>query len=127
VAGIAVGQGAFQAATSLWASRHDNTPISSSSHTPSGTLTVAGHGVTLTFPTGWVNVPTAPDKLAQFLRASAAKFRHLQAAVKDQLANMQNLREMARTVYRLHPSGTVTGNTNIGVYPETIPANCRPT
>jgi hypothetical protein len=76
VAGFALGWGAVQAAHNLWASRHDNTPNSSSSHAPSGALSVSGHGVTLTFPTGWVNVPTTPDKLAQFVRANAAKFPH---------------------------------------------------
>lgn len=48
-------------AANLWASRHDNTPISSSAHAPSGALTVSGHRVTLTFPAGWVNVPTIPN------------------------------------------------------------------
>jgi hypothetical protein len=31
IAGLALGWGAFQAAHNLWASRHDNTPVSSSS------------------------------------------------------------------------------------------------
>ena len=121
VAGLALGWGAFQAAQNLWASRHDNTPISTSARAPSGALTVSGHGVTLTFPAGWVNVPTTPDKIAQFMQANAAKFPHLRVALKSQLENTQNLREMAMLVYRLNARGTVTGNTNVAVIPATTP------
>jgi hypothetical protein len=120
-AGLALGWGAFQAAHNLWASQHDNTPISSSAQASSGTLTVSGHGVTLTFPAGWVNVPTTPNKLAQFMQANAAKFPHLRAAVKNQLENMQNLRQMAMLVYRLNARGTVSGNTNVVVISATTP------
>lgn len=121
VAGLALGWGAVQAGHDLWAGRHDNTPISSSSQAPSGALRVSGHGVTLTFPTGWVNVPTTPHELAQFLDARAAKYPHLRAAVKNQLENMQNLRNMAMLVYRLNGKGIVTGNTNVAVVPATTP------
>jgi hypothetical protein len=121
VAGLALGWGAVQVATNLWASRHDNTPISSSAHAPSGALTVTGHGVTLTFPAGWVNVPTTPDKLAQFLQAKAAEFPQLRAAVKNQLGNMQYLRNVAMLVYRVKPGGAVTGSTNVAVAPATAP------
>jgi hypothetical protein len=121
VAGLALGWGAFQAANNLWASRHDDTPVSSSSHAPSGALTVTGHGVTLTFPAGWVNVPTTPNKLAQFMQANAAKFPRLRAALRDQLENEQNLRSMAMVADRLNASGTVTGSTNVIVIPATIP------
>lgn len=121
VAGLALGWGAFQVAANLWASRHDNTAISSSAHAPSGALTVSGHGVTLTFPAGWVNVPTTPHKIAQFMQANGAKFPHLRAALKSQLDNMQNLREMAMLVYRFNARGTVTGNTNVVVIPATTP------
>jgi hypothetical protein len=121
VAGLALGWGAVQVAANLWAGRHDNTPISSSAHAPSGALTVSGHGVTLTFPAGWINVPTTPDKIAQFMRADGAKFPHLRAALKSQLENMQNLREMAMLVYRFNARGTVSGNANVVVIPATTP------
>ncbi|HEY2307918.1 MAG TPA: hypothetical protein VGI05_18765 [Streptosporangiaceae bacterium] len=121
VAAVALGWGAFQVAQNLWAGRHDNTPISSSSHAPAGALTVSGHAVTLTFPAGWVNVPTTPNELAQFLRARTAKFPHLRAALKNQLDNTQNLRTMAMLVYRVNASGTITGNTNVIVAPATTP------
>jgi hypothetical protein len=121
VTGLALRWGAFQAGNSPWAARHDNTPISSPSPAPSGALTVTGHGVTLTFPAGWVNAPTTPNKFAQFLRANAAKFPHPQAALKNQLDNMQNLSNLAMLVYRLTASGTVTGNTTVGVIPDTTP------
>jgi len=121
LAGLALGWGAFQVAHNLWAGRHDNTPISSSSQAPSGALTVSGHGVTLTFPAGWVNVPTTPGKFAQFMQANAAKFPHLRAALKGQLENVQNLRDMAMLVYRLNASGTVNGNTNVVVVADTTP------
>src|SRR6516162_2048558 len=102
VAGLALSWGTFQVAHNLWASRHDNTPISSSSHAPSGALTVSGHGVTLTFPAGWVNVPTTPNEYARFLQANLGKFPHLRAALKNQLENIQNLRNMAMLVYRVN-------------------------
>jgi hypothetical protein len=117
VAGLALGWGAFQAAHNLWASRHDNTPISTSAHARSGALAVSGHGVTLTFPAGWVNVPTTPAKIAQFMQANAARFPHLRIALKSQLDNMQNLREMAMLVYRLN----ARGSTNVVVIPATTP------
>jgi hypothetical protein len=100
VAGIALGWGTFHVAQNLWAGRHDNTPISSSSHPPSGALTVSGHGITLTFPAGWVNVPTTPNEYARFIQANAAAFPHLRTALKNQLGNMQNLREVAMVVDR---------------------------
>jgi hypothetical protein len=121
VAGLALGWGAFHVAQNLWASRHDNTPISSSSQAPSGGLSVSGHGVTLTFSADWVNVPTSPNEFAQFLRANAAKFPHLRAALRNQLENMQNLRNMAMLVYRLNGTGAVTGNTTVIVVPATTP------
>jgi len=121
VAGLALGWGAFHVAQNLWASRHDNTPISSSSPAPSGALTVSGHGVTLTFPAGWVNVPTTPNEYARFLQANAAKFPQLRAALKHQLANMQNVRNMAMLAYRVSPGGAVTGNTNVQVILATTP------
>jgi len=120
-AGLALGWGAFQVAHNLWASRHDNTPISSSSHAPSGALTVSGHGVTLTFPAGWVNVPTTPHRFAQFMQANVARFPHLRAALKSQVDNVQNLREMAMLVARLNAAGTVTGIANVVVVPATTP------
>jgi hypothetical protein len=116
-----LGWGAFHIAQNLWASRHDNTPISSSSPAPSGALTVSGHGVTLTFPADWVNVPTTPDKFAHFIQANAGKLPQLRAALKNQLANVQNVRDMAMLVYRVSPGGAVTGNTNVQVVPATTP------
>ena len=92
VVGLAVGWGAFQGVHDLWATRNDNTPISATSHAPSGALLVSGHGLTLVLPHRWVNVPTTPNKLTQFMRASAAKFPHLRAAIKSELESIQNLR-----------------------------------
>ena len=121
VAGLALGWGAFHIAQNLWASRHDNTPISTSSPAPSGALTVSGHGVTLTFPAGWVNVPTTPNEYARFIQANAAKLPHLRAALKNQLGNVQNLREVAMVVDRLSPGGAITGDINVVVAPGTAP------
>jgi hypothetical protein len=121
VAGLALGWGAFQVAHNLWANRHDNTPVSSSAQAPSGALVVTGHGVTLTFPAGWVNVPTTPNQFAQFLQANAAKFPHLRAALKSQLESTQTVRNLAMVVYRLNAYGNVTGNTTVIVAPATTP------
>jgi hypothetical protein len=123
VAAIALGWGAFQVAHNLWTTRNDNTPISSSSHAHSGALTVSGHGVTLTFIAGWVNVPTTPDRLAQFMRTNAAKLPHLRAALKNELGEPQALRNMAMLVYRINTSGAITGTTNVVVVPDTTPSS----
>jgi len=119
--GLALGWGVFLAAHNLWASRNDNTPVSSSSQAPSGALRVSGHGVTLTFPRGWINVPTTPNEFAKFLRVEAAKFPHLQTALKNQLENIQAVRRLAMLVYRISSGGAVTANTNVLVLPTTIP------
>ena len=121
VVGLALGWGAFQAGHNLWASRNDNTPVSSSSQAPSGALRVSGHGVTLTFPRGWINVPTTPNEFAKFLRVEAAKFPRLKTALKSQLGNMRYIRRLAMFVYRISSSGAVTANTNVLVLPTTIP------
>lgn len=119
--GFALGWGAFHAAQDLWASRNDNAPISASSHAPSGALSVSGHGVTLTFPHGWVNVPTTPAELATFMQANVSKFPHLRATLKNQLGNLQNLRSLAMLVLRASPAGAITGNTNVVVVAGTAP------
>jgi hypothetical protein len=119
--GFALGWGAFQLAQNLWAGRNDNTPIAASSQAPSGAVTVSGHGVTLTFPHSWVNVPTTPNELATFLQAYAGRLPHLSATLKSELGNLQDLRSLAMYVVRVGPGGTITGNTNVGVAPGTIP------
>lgn len=86
-------------------------------------LTVSAHGVTLTFPAGWVNVPTTPNKLVQFFRARTANFPHLSAGVgvKTQLSNVQELRAMTMLVYRVNTKGMITGSTDVLVVPDTTP------
>jgi hypothetical protein len=66
-------------------------------------------------------VPTTPNEFAQFLRANLGKFPHLRAALKNQIENVQNLRNMAMLVYRVNARGIVTGNTNVVVVPATTP------
>ena len=105
----------------MWAGRHDNTPVSASSQAPSGALTVSAHGVTLTFPSGWVNVPTTPDEFAQFTRAGAGRFPHLSAALKTQLSNMQELRKIAMLVYRVKANGMISGSTDVLIEADTTP------
>jgi len=121
--GIVLGWGAFRVADNLWAGRHDNTPISSSSQAPSGALTVSAHGLILTFPAGWINVPTTPNKLAQFYRANSAKFPQLSAILKTQLSNVQELRKMAMLVYRVETNGTISGNTNVLIVADNPPSS----
>jgi hypothetical protein len=43
------------------------------------------------------------------------------AALRNQLENVQNLRTVAMLVYRLNASGTVTGSTTVVVAPDTTP------
>jgi hypothetical protein len=119
--GVALAWGGVQAAQNLWASRRDDAPISSSSRAQSGALRVSGHGMTLTFPHGWINVPTTPNELARFLRSSSAEFPHLRAALKNQLENMQNVRNIAMLAYRINASGAVTGSLNVVVIPASPP------
>ena len=118
---FALGWGAFQLGQNLWAGRNDNTPIAASSQAPSGTVTVSGHDVTLTFPHSWVNVPTTPAELATFLQAYARRLPHLSATLKSQLGNLQNLRSLAMYVVRVGPGGAITGSTDVGVAPGTAP------
>ncbi len=121
VAAIALGWGAVHVATGLWAGRHDNTPVASASRGPSHALRVSGRGVTLTFPRGWVNVPTTPNQFAKFLHETASKLPHLRAAAKAELENRQEIRNLAMLVYRVNRGGIITGSTNVLVEPATIP------
>ncbi len=123
--GFALGWGAFHAVQTLWAGRNDNTPISASSPAPSGALSVSGHGVTLTFPRGWVNLPTTPDRLAKFMQASVGRQPHLGATLRSQLGNLQDLRSMATFVFQVNASGAITGNTNVVVVAATTPGSVR--
>lgn len=118
--GAAVIWGAFHAAENLWAGRHDNTPVASSSRAPSGRLTVSGHGITLAFPAGWINVPTTPKEYAKFLRAAAARFPHLKASLKNQLGSLQAVRNLAMVVVRVSPGGIITGDVDVVVAPDAI-------
>ena len=121
IIGVAVGWGAVHVAENAWTSRHDNSPISASSLAPSGELTVSGHGVTLVFPPGWINVPTTPNELVKFLQDQTARLPSLRAALRNVVGNMQAVRNTAMLVYRVNASGKITGSTNLQVVPDTTP------
>jgi hypothetical protein len=84
-------------------------------------LRVSGHGVTLTFPPGWVNVPTTPDEFAKFLRSRAARFPQLRRALKNQAEIMATGRRLAILAYRIDHRGAVTASTNVLILPAAIP------
>src|SRR5215469_15163844 len=105
--GLALGWGLAHTAINLWDSRHDNTPVSSSLHAPSGALRVSGGGITLTFPAGWLNVPTTPNQMAKVLRKYVAKYPHLRASLKSEFENMQAVRNLAMLAYRFNHDGGI--------------------
>lgn len=118
---VALAAGGYLLVRNVLAGRNDNKPISSSSQTTSGGITVVGRGVTMTFPSGWVNVPTTPEAFANFERTYINRLPHIKAALKSQITNLQVLRRLAMLVYDVKPDGTEAANLNAVVVPGSPP------
>ena len=121
VVAIVAGVGIYVLAHNLWTGRNDNRPVSTSAQTRSGGITVTGHGITMSFPSGWINVPMTPDGFANFLRTSLSKLPHIKSALQSEISNPQQLRRLAMLVYDVKPDGTQAANLDAIVEPGTLP------
>jgi hypothetical protein len=102
--GFVLAVAVYAAVSNLWAGRHDNSVISSTSHKASGDLVVSGKGVTITFPAGqgWLNVPVTPNQLARFLSSEEQSMPWLRSAISaSQESSIQVTRDSAMLVYRV--------------------------
>lgn len=117
---VAVGLGGYLVVHNLSANRN-NTPVATSSFGKSGAITVSGHGIKMTFPAGWVNVPTSPNQARQFFKKFAAKDRHLSAELQSEADNPQLISSFAMFVFRDEAQGNVTENLNAVVAPFVTP------
>lgn len=113
---VAVGWGGYQLIHSGTTNRA-STPVATSSQSTSGGITVAGHGIQLTFPAGWVNVPTSPNQAQQFIKDFEGKYRHLPAAVRNEVDSPQILSSLAMFVFRINAQGASQENLNALVAP----------
>ena len=115
---VGLGLGAYLVAHNLSASR-SNTPVATSSQGKSGGVTVTGHGITMTFPAGWVNVPTTPTQFGQFVKDFEDKTGHIPAALKSEINDPQLLNKFAMLVF--NDKGTGVENLNALVAPFEVP------
>jgi hypothetical protein len=121
IVAVALGSGIYFVAHNLWTGRNDNKPISTSSQTNSGGITVSGHGISMSFPSGWINVPTTPDAFSQFLRTHLDKLPKIKSALESQITSPQVLRKLSMLVYDVKPDGTQAANLDAIVEPGTVP------
>jgi hypothetical protein len=112
---VAVGLGGYLVVHSRSVNRN-NTPVASSSLAKSGGITVTGHGIKMTFPAGWVNVPTSPNQARQFVKNFADKY-HISAELKSEVDNPQVLSSFAMLVLRVIAQGNFTESLNAIVAP----------
>jgi hypothetical protein len=110
---VALGLGGYLIARNLSASR-GNTPIARSSHVKSGGMTVTGHGISMIFSAGWVNVPTSPNQFRQYIQSLKG---HIPAALQADVNDPQLLSSLAMLVYRPSAQGGLEENMNALVFP----------
>jgi len=111
-----LGLGGYLIAHSLSSSRN-NTPVATSSKGRSGGITVTGRGITMTFPAGWVNVPTSPNQFRQFIKDFEAAHGHLPAAMQAVANDPQSVAGFAMLVFRPTGSGSFQENLNAEIGP----------
>jgi hypothetical protein len=110
---VALGLGGYLIAHNASASR-SNTPVAKSSHVQSGGITVTGHGITMIFPAGWVNVPTSPNQFRQYIKNLKG---HIPAALRADANDPQLVSSLAMLVYRPSAHGSFDENMNALVFP----------
>ena len=115
-----MGLGGYLVVHNLSANRN-NAPVATSSLAKSGGITVTGHGVKMTFPDGWVNVPTSPNQARQFFKNFADKYPHIRAELQSEVDNPQVLSSFAMLVFRVEAQGNFTENLNALVAPYVTP------
>jgi hypothetical protein len=98
--------GGYAIASNL--SNSGNKPISTSVHPKSAGITVSGHGIQLTFPAGWQNVPTSPNQLRQFINEFAAKYHHIPPQLESEANNSEILSTFAMLVFHFDAQGNAT-------------------
>jgi len=117
---VALGLGGYFIAQNMSASRN-STPVATSSQVKSGGITVTGHGVTMSFPAGWVNVPTSPNQIRQFVKNFEAAHGHIPAALRAALQALANdpqtAASFAMVVYKPGGSGSFVENLDAAVGP----------
>jgi hypothetical protein len=115
---VVVGLGVYLVVHNL--ANRSNTPVATSSVAKSGGITVSGHGIKMTFPTGWVNVPTSPNQARRFMKNFAHKY-HISGALQSEVENPQVLSGFAMFVFRVQAQGNFTENLNALVAPGVTP------
>lgn len=117
---VAVGGGGYLLAHNLSANRN-NTPVATSSQAKSGGITVAGHGIKMTFPVGWVNAPTSPNRFRQFMKTFEDKYGHVPANMRSEVVSPQLISSFAMLVYHFKGQGNFAENLNALVAPSEVP------
>jgi hypothetical protein len=117
---VVLGGGGYLVAHNLSANRN-NTPVATSSQARSGAITVRGHGIKMTFPAGWVNVPTSRNQFRQFIKLFEDKYGHIPAALQSEVNNPQLLSGLAMLVVRPNGQGSTSENLNALVAPFDVP------
>lgn len=113
---VALGAGGYAIAHAL-SNSGNNKPVAVSTHVVSNGTSVSGHGITMTFPSGWVNVPTSPNDFEHFIKVFEGKYGHVPAALQTELSNPALLHSFAMLVYRFGPDGSVAENLDALVTP----------
>lgn len=113
---VALGAGGYAIAHTLSTSGN-NKPIATSTRAVAGGTSISGHGITLTFPKGWDNVPTSPNDFEHFIKVFESKYGHVPAALQSEMSNPQLLHSFAMLVYKFGSNGSVAENLNALVTP----------
>jgi hypothetical protein len=116
---VALGLGGYLVVNNL--ENRNNKPVATAAQANSGGITVAGHGIKMTFPRGWVNVPTSVNQARQFLRNFEDKYRHIPATLQNEVNNPQVLSTFAMFVVRFDALGNVAENLDALVAPAATP------
>ncbi len=119
VVAVALAVGGYEIASNV--SNSGNKPIPTSVRAKSSGITVTGHGIQLTFPAGWENVPTSRNQLRQFIKDFTAKYRHIPSQLENDVTNSQFLSSIAMLVFRFDAQGNATENLAAVVEPEAVP------
>src|SRR5215469_16269436 len=115
---VALGAGGYLVARNVSAS--NNKPVAISAHDRVGGITVSGRGITMTFPKGWVNVPTSPNDFEHFIKVFTDKYGHVPAALKSEISNPALLHTFAMLVFNFGASGS--GKENLDALVTAAPA-----
>src|SRR5215475_582699 len=105
---VALGVGGYVIARNV--SAGNNKPVATSAQDRTGGISVSGRGITMTFPKGWVNVPTSPNDFEHFIKVFTDKYGHVPAALKSEMSNPALLHTFAMLVFRFGAGGSGVEN-----------------